>query len=769
MKFMDIGLFTRFTNVGYITAFLLSLTLALLLLARSKRVQARLFASISVATSLWIVCNFLADNTTTISAAMFWTRIAIVFPILIGPLFWNFSNVFPLDGEDRLDKRFLYSMLSTIPLLILVPTRFNVESVEFIEFGISFEPGFLYSFFSVYLVGFLVASFYKLYKKFRTSIGIARSQLIVMVSGIILTFITGITATLFLPILGYSSLSFIGPISSPFYIIATSYSLLRHRLFGIKFVLGRTIYIIVIALVPYSWFFMIYFVQTELWGNVYSRGSLISGFFISILFVYFLLFARNRLTDFINEKIINPGFDPQREIDHLTQKLSETLDLDLVMSEVLSTFANTVAPETMGVLAFDRESKEIVRSKGVLTANISVNEALKISKVLSNLPRDIGIKSELELKEGTERHPKVLSLLEKFNVEVGSVMSDKKGIVGLILLGPKKTERLYTAQETDFIQNVCLNTSVAMGRALLHNEVQKFGKKLQKEVEEATKKLQIQNEKLKHLDKLKDDLISIAGHELRTPATVAKGNLHLLKKKMQSKSPKEREKYLQRAIDAIEREAELVSILLEASRIGKDTLDLIVEEIDFVELSKAATEDHLPQAEKKGLKLTFEQPKKRISKIYADKTRLREVTDNLITNAIKYTNEGVIKVWIEEKDKKVWFHIKDTGVGIPQKEIPRLFQKFYRVKNYTSSTKKLMRPGGTGLGLYVSKNIVKRHGGDLTVESEVGKGSTFSFYIPLSFKGNLGAVKDLPREQKEPDLFRVMGLDSSGVEKKSRK
>lgn len=752
------------TNIGYIISFVFSLLLALVLVARSKRVSARIFFAIILCVSSWILSNYMADNAFNEKIALFWAKAALAGPILIAPLFLSFSIVFPSEDNKFSRRELIYSLLSSLPLLLLLPTSMNVKSIEFQEFGITFSPGPLYIIFVIYFAVCMVYSCFILVRKYRSSVGVFRSQIKLLGLGATMTVFVAILFTALMPLIGYSSTSFIGPLASLFLLTTATYALLRHKLFGIRFIIGKTVYIVLIALTPYGFFYLVFLLQTFLWGSVFSLGAATSGFFMAIGFVYFLLFANNRLTRFVNDKIINEGYDPQVEKEKFIKKLSLLLSLNEIAVLIMDLFGRTVAPEKKAVFVLGSKENKLLYQKEIgFESKVCISELKTIATKLESA----GITRPIRVEQFDLAGPDAESLysgetveaknlLTRLNASVLLTWNTEGKYIGVLILGRKKNLSEYSASDVEFLSSVLLDLKLATDRALLYSEVQEFNVKLQKEIEVATKKLKVQNEKLKELDKMKDDLISIAGHELRTPATIAKGNLHLLRKKINTP---ERDKYLERAIAAIEREAELVTILLEASRIGKDTLELVVEPLQLEELAAEAAEDHQPSANKKKLKLTFDPPKAPHSTIYGDKTRVREIMDNLITNAVKYTEKGSIKISTEEKGDKVWFHIQDTGVGIPEHEIPNLFQKFYRIKNYTSGSKNLLRPGGTGLGLYVSKNLAHRHGGDVTVQSKVGAGSIFSFYIPLSFKGNLGAVKDLPKDQTEADMFKVMGFE----------
>lgn len=144
-----------------------------------------------------------------------------------------------------------------------------------------------------------------------------------------------------------------------------------------------------------------------------------------------------------------------------------------------------------------------------------------------------------------------------------------------------------------------------------------------------------------------------------------------------------------------------------------------------------------------------------VGNVYADRSQMQEIVDNLISNAVKYTDKGWIDIFVENDGDFVKFKIVDTGIGIAEEDQVNLGKKFYRVGPHVSDESRLynvVRPGGTGLGLYVTFNLVRKQGGTVSVESEPGKGSTFTFSIP-KYTGQKTVVerksKDLLKEYKK--------------------
>lgn len=230
------------------------------------------------------------------------------------------------------------------------------------------------------------------------------------------------------------------------------------------------------------------------------------------------------------------------------------------------------------------------------------------------------------------------------------------------------------------------------------------------------------------LEEMKANFVSVAAHELRTPITSLKDYLSLFMEENELKLNSDQKSLLQQMGVEIERMQILTENLLNVSRIERGTLSFILEQVDYTQLVKQSVEEFKNRALVKQISLVFERPKNPIPKIKIDKVRILEVLSNLINNAIVSTNPGgEIRVRLEVTGEEVITHILDNGSGIPQEDIPYLFNKFYRVKGLTIGKS----PQGTGLGLYVSKAIIELHHGKMWVDSEVGTGSTFSFSLPI--------------------------------------
>lgn len=230
-----------------------------------------------------------------------------------------------------------------------------------------------------------------------------------------------------------------------------------------------------------------------------------------------------------------------------------------------------------------------------------------------------------------------------------------------------------------------------------------------------------------HLDLAKREFVSLASHQLRTPASGVKAFLSLLMDGHGGKLTKSQQQFTKQAYEANDRQLEIIDNLLSLASIESGKLMLKKEWVDIQKLIEQYLPHHLEQTRAKKQKLHFKRLKKRVF-VEVDPGALQMAIDNLVSNAIKYTPEhGRVNITVRLSKTAVYIEVTDTGIGIARKDLPLLFQKFSRVSDPSSHT-----VGGSGLGLYMAKYIVELHGGRIFVRSRHGEGTQFTIKLPLS-------------------------------------
>ena len=250
------------------------------------------------------------------------------------------------------------------------------------------------------------------------------------------------------------------------------------------------------------------------------------------------------------------------------------------------------------------------------------------------------------------------------------------------------------------------------------------------ELEHLTQKLAHANEKLKELDKLKSEFVSIASHQLRSPLTAIRGYASLLTDGTYGKLPAKATEALERISESSKNMAYSIEDYLNVSRIESGNMKYNYSDFNLKDEAEKVTDDLRSQAIKQGLGLIFRTNLKSRGVVHADIGKTVQIIQNLINNSIKYTPKGSIKVLVRDDvvKKRIFIDIEDTGIGMNEKTLASIFGKFERASNANS-----VNTGGTGLGLFVAKMMAEAMGGGITAHSEGdGKGSRFTIELPLA-------------------------------------
>ena len=231
----------------------------------------------------------------------------------------------------------------------------------------------------------------------------------------------------------------------------------------------------------------------------------------------------------------------------------------------------------------------------------------------------------------------------------------------------------------------------------------------------------------KTVEKLKTEFVSIVAHQLRTPLSAIKWIIKMILDGDAGELTAEQRELLDKGYLSNERIIKLVNDLLNVSRIEEGKFGFNFVKADFQEVVVAAISSVEDLAVKNHQELTIHQPKN-LPKIYLDKERMIMVIQNLLSNAIKYTPEyGKIEITIQVDKQSLYVKIKDQGVGIPKEDQPKIFSKFFRAANVVK-----LETDGTGLGLFLVKNIIAKHNGKIGLTSEEGRGTEVAFSIPIN-------------------------------------
>lgn len=241
--------------------------------------------------------------------------------------------------------------------------------------------------------------------------------------------------------------------------------------------------------------------------------------------------------------------------------------------------------------------------------------------------------------------------------------------------------------------------------------------------------LRAENEKLKKINSIKSDLISISAHQLRTSLSALKWILKMFIDKDLGKITNEQEGFIQKALDSNERMITLVNDLLTLNHAEDTTIKFNFKEVDIVELLEQTIFEFSGETHKKGVELIFIKPYTDFPEVSCDIEMIRVVFQNLTENAIKYSQANdkiLISLKYNKDENNIEFSIHDNGIGIKPEDQSKIFEKFFRAENAIAKDYV-----GSGLGLFTTKNIIERHKGKIWFESNIESGTTFFVTLPI--------------------------------------
>ncbi len=564
----------------------------------------------------------------------------------------------------------------------------------------------------------------------------------IVYSGIIITLISTLLTNILLPIvLGNSRLSFLGIFTSIPINLAIAYSILKYKLFETRILFGRLIYISVLTIVLMAGFYISFIIDTFLWGGVFNINALLTGIPVGITFLLIYDKLRISLQSNVTKRVLNSGYDPSEQLAKYNIQISNKLDTDEISESLFNTLNTTLRPKYFSIYFTNLKRKLISNLKNNFPNIFNEDEIIEVIKVFQLTKFEPLNYDLININPNNSSHNlddlmKIKNILERHNIRLMVPILDPKELIGILILGEENISYPYESGQLDFITNLAKITGVAFARSKLYEEVEVFNLNLKKEVEIATKEIQQKNQELSEQLRKEKDMMDILGHELRTPLSIARNAVAMMKSAIgkvdESDTQFELNNLYTKALENIRREVKILETVLSSTRIENNRVQIIMEKVDIKDVVNVAIEGNTSDSTRKGIKLYSVFGEGEII-AFAARDQVQEVVDNLVSNAVKYTEKGEIRVEAYKENGYVVVTVKDTGEGIPEDAIPNLGKKFFRVNTYLSDGNERMnviRPGGTGIGLYVVFNLVKLMRGTIEIKSKVGVGSNFTIRLP---------------------------------------
>lgn len=688
-----------------------NLALAGFVYARQPRHEVnRVFAATALCVAVWTLTNALFQSTGSVEGAVLWAGLSYVSVLCLAAALLHFSWIFPQGRTGVPPSAKLWLWLAALALsLAAVRPGLIVDSVDLADGQrrILTTPG-LYLF-ALVVFGLLGWAFANLWLSYRRSRGAPRGQLRYVLCGMLLTAVCGLSTNLALPLIGDYRYVWIGPTSSLLFVSFTVYAIVTQRLFDIRLLLKRTL------------------VYTLLLGGLiacYSAGVLfLSGLFERLGFLRLppstvgLLSAlgigfgveplRRGLERATDGFLFRREREEQRVLNGLALALSSALSLDEVLDTLLEELQQVFRAERAAAYVFSGagEARALKRLRQVgypSTARLLPAEKDGLAAFFERHPDLVRVSQPAQPSQSQAEVPSALAKLHKLGVSLALPLRQGERLAGLLLLGPKRSQEPYSPDETALLEMLGTQALGAIQRALYYEG-----------------------------DQQKSEFVSIASHELLTPVTAIEGYASMILDDGMGEVDEQARGYVSKIATSARRLSTLVKDLLSVSRIEAGKLQVEPRSVEIGKLLEDAVDQLRFLAQDKGLTLTLAKPAQGLPPVWADPDRTMQVLVNLAGNAIKYTPAGTVTLSAEvarqASTSLVQVSIRDTGLGMSQEAQAHLFEKFYRVA--TPQTSAIQ---GTGLGLYITKALIEKMGGQLSLQSEEGQGSTFRFTLPVA-------------------------------------
>lgn len=688
-------------------------------LSNPKRPVNRALTAFLLSGFLWLAANFFTNVSPAQSASLFFAKTTLIGAALIPLTFLIF--VVTYTGYRKLSWSFV-AAASFLPLLIIffTPSSLNIASIG--AYGKDTVAGPIYLLLLAVIIAYFSYGIYKLTQFYKTASSVERLQLQYIFAGLTLTMVPAFITNGILPIFGGTQYYAYGPVSVVAMSVFTAIAIVRHKLLDIRLVVARSLgYVLVI--VTLAAIFAVFLVTlTSLFfpGSQISTGIKIVYISMALLLAFIYQPLKRIFDRWSNSIFYRDAYDPQALLDELNTVLVGNIEIQKLLEKSAAVIAHNIKAEYC-LIGIKEVEKMPIRIFGTHKKEFSDEQIAKVRRITPHFEKQkVIVTDELD-----EKYAELRTILQENSIGVLARLLTQNGGIGYIVLGYRKSGNPYSKLDVRMLDIISDNLVIAIQNALRFEEIQRFNITLQQKIDEATKELRRVNARLRELDKTKDEFISMASHQLRTPLTAVKGYLSMILEGDVGKVKKQEKEYIQKAFDSAQRMVYLIADMLNVSRLQTGKFVIENQPTDLAKVVDGEVAQLQETADSKQLKLTMHKPDK-FPVLNLDETKIRQVIMNFLDNAIFYTPAGGnITADLSASEEEVRFTVTDTGLGVPASVQHHLFSKFYRADNARK-----MRPDGTGLGLFMAKKVITAQGGAIIFKSTEGKGSTFGFSFP---------------------------------------
>lgn len=689
---------------------------------KGRKVRSTLyFWLVILAATLWAITILVTDLLAINSQIVLWSRLSFATSALVVLLLYFFSRYFP---EERLGNRVAAIFALVITGLFVALSLSDRIVLDYTSAGTVFgwgQPVFLI----FMLVGFSV-SLYQMYRTYRRLKHTLHGfQILYVLLGLSISIGVAVGTNLILPLLHIAEIRFLGPLAMVVFLTLTTYAIVKHRLMDIRLVLRKSFIYAGLSVFVFVAYYVTVWVDQHIFGGLHTPGAYLSAVVITPLFLVGFALIGRVLRHIANKYFFTGLYDYQGTVDQFASQISQTIHLHQVTSLIVETIQGAMRNDNIAIALRTGPKAQSLTCERLIGFEERLIDPFLKKHLQSRL--DAGLKKPVVAGEPvtpTDSLPGgdyLKKEMKQLGIAVILPLVVKGSVNSLVLLGDKLTREAFTKEDMDLLKTLANQASVAVENARLYSSMEVV-------VAEQTRELHEKNRHLQDLLKMKSEFLSIASHQLRTPLTAIRGLLSMQADGDLDKLPvKERKDAQLHMLESANRLSNIVNDLLDAMELEGGNLNFKFEPANISEIIDNIIAELKPNYDRKGLYLKL-RPPARHATIEADPRMLREALENVIDNAEKYTNKGGVEIELITSDNVVTITVKDTGIGIPESDKTRLFKKFSRGEKST-----FQHTDGSGLGLFIAKNVISEHHGEIALDSAgEGKGTTVTVTLPLT-------------------------------------
>ncbi|HET9412183.1 MAG TPA: ATP-binding protein [Candidatus Saccharimonadales bacterium] len=496
------------------------------------------------------------------------------------------------------------------------------------------------------------------------------------------------------------------------------YAVVQHRFLDIRLTLTRAVaYLTTLITTATLYVIAIYTIAQFILTNADQATRQAIDILVAIL-VAVSFHPLKTFFDRVTSKLFyRDAYDTKEVIDKIGDVLVEEVEIEALARGFTKILGRAIKASHFEITLLDPKDKMIRR----VLMRLSESDADGIIKALIKSNRKLVVVDELG------NNHELQQALISADIAVVTKLETSKELLGYLLVSYKSNGAAYTSQDVELIRIAGDELAVAMQNALRFEEISHFNEKLKQEIEEATAQLRDSNRKLKKLDEAKDEFISMASHQLRTPLTSVKGYISMVMDGDAGKLTGPQQKLLEEAFIAAQRMVYLIGDFLNVSRLQTGRFMLERKRTDIAQVVNDEVAQLTSTAARRQITVQYHHPVQ-FPIVSVDENKIRQVIMNFIDNAIFYSRPNtVVDVLLVNTGREIRFEVHDAGIGVPQADRHKVFTKFFRAENA-----RRVRPDGTGIGLFMAKKVITAHGGSMIFETKEHKGSTFGFVLPLA-------------------------------------